>query len=51
MRVRSRTFFDEDQFVLDDQQVHALADALQDTAVSAGFDAAKKKQQTIDMFN
>ena len=52
LRVRSRTFFDDrDQFVLDDGQVRSLADSLQDTAVAAGFEAAKKKQETIDMFN
>jgi hypothetical protein len=52
LRVRSYSFFDDrDQFVLDDQQVRDLADSLQDAAVASGFEAAKKKQDTIDMFN
>jgi hypothetical protein len=52
LRVVSRTFWDDrDQFVLDDQQVKTLADSLQDKAVASGFQMAKKKQQTIDMFN
>jgi hypothetical protein len=52
LRVWSHSFFDgRDQFVLDDQQVRDFADSLQDSAVTAGFGAAKKKQETIDMFN
>jgi hypothetical protein len=52
MRVRSSTFFDDrDQFVLDDGQVRTLADSLKDEAVAAGFAVARKKQDTIDMFN
>ncbi len=52
LRVRSRSFFDgSDQFVLDDQQVRDLADSLQDSAVASGFEAAKKRQDTLDMFN
>jgi hypothetical protein len=52
LRVGSRSFFEgRDQFVLEDQQVRDLADSLQDSAVAVGFDAAKKKQDTIDMFN
>jgi len=52
LRVRSRSFFDgRDQFVLQDQQVRDLADSLRDTAVAGGFAAAKKKQDTMDMFN
>jgi hypothetical protein len=52
LRVGSRSFFDgRDQFVLEDKQVRDLADSLSDSAVAEGFEAAKKKQETIDMFN
>jgi hypothetical protein len=52
LRLRSRSFFDDrDQFVLGDQEVRDLADSLKDRAVAGGYEAAKKKQDTIDMFN
>jgi hypothetical protein len=51
LRVITMGYFTErDQFVLDYGQVKQLSDALQDSAVAGGYQAAKKKQQTIDMF-
>ena len=52
LRVQSRSFFgDIDQFILNEDQVRSLSDSLSETAVAGGYQAAKKRQDTIDMFN
>ncbi len=51
LRVKSRSFFDRDQFVLTDDQVRTFGDSLNNDAVTRGFEMARKRQDTIDMFN
>ena len=50
--LRSSSFlYGRDQFMLNDQQAREFTSLVQDDAVENGYREAKKKQDTIDMFN